>query len=344
MDSRTATDQLSLRDLVDPQRWQRLQDHFSSVLGVPIRTVSLSRELLVSPSWPTSLSAERVVSLLKVGDELEPLIPIQEPLRDAATLTTAMGITYAAVPIFATSDHVVAYFVLGPMVVGRREEESQFRQRISAMGQDPQPAWILLLSLKLYTFAGIRSVLALMQEVGGSIVQFAYQAKQLNAILPTVSRVDHVVAVYYTDRVLRSLLEAATLATRAEGGSILVYEARTDAFKLQTAQGLSEAVMAATHLKRGEGLAGLAALERSILIVDADTGDARLRERMHRQELASSLIAPLALDADREPLGVLSLRTTNAQRRFTQDHVELVRRLLDLTAVALKSLQLVSVL
>jgi len=150
------------------------------------------------------------------------------------------------------------------------------------------------------------------------------------------------VAVYYTERVLRSLLEAATLATRAEGGSVLVYDSRTDTFKIQTAQGLSEAVMAGTRLKRGEGLAGLAASERSILIVDADTSEPRLRERMHRQELASSLIAPLVLEADREPLGILSLRTTNAQRRFTPDHVELIRRLLDLAAVALKSLRLAS--
>ena len=36
---------------------------------------------------------------------------------------------------------------------------------------------------------------------------------------------------------------------------------------------------------------------------------------------------------------MLNLRTANPQRRFTQEHVELIRRLLNLAAVALKSLQ-----
>ena len=39
-----------LLDLVEPARWQKLQDHFTSVMGIAIRTVSPSHELLVSPS------------------------------------------------------------------------------------------------------------------------------------------------------------------------------------------------------------------------------------------------------------------------------------------------------
>ena len=64
---------LSLAHFVEPSRWQRLQDHFACVLGVPIRTVSPHHELLVNPSWPAGLHPERIVQLLHVGDELEEL-------------------------------------------------------------------------------------------------------------------------------------------------------------------------------------------------------------------------------------------------------------------------------
>jgi len=337
--SSSATDAVSLLDLMEPRRWQRLQDHFSSVLGITIRTVSLSRELLVSPSWPAGLVPEQTVQLLSIGEELERLLPTHDLPQNISSLTTTLGITYAIVPIRVTSQQMVAYFVVGPLMVGTREDELQFRQRVGASGADAQALWNLLLALKLYTFSSLRSVLNLMEEVGTSLAQFAYQAKQLSFIVPAMSRLDQAVVSYYTERVLHSLLEAATLATRAEGGSVMIYDAKEDALRIKVAEGLDGAIVAGTRLKRGEGLAGLAAAERSILLVDAETQEARLKDRMRRQELCSSLVAPLIPDSTRDPIGVLSLRTSNPQKRFTKEHIELLKRLLDIAGVALSSLR-----
>lgn len=338
MDSPAAEDRPSLPDLIDPRRWQRLQNHFTGVLGVAIRTIGPSRELLVTPSWPATLTADQVIRQLKVGEELERLIPSEGPPQGNSSLTTTMGITYAAVPIRATAEGVIAYFVVGPMIVGQREDEWQFRNRITRQGLDAQTLWNTLLALKLYTFSGIRSMLNLMEEVGTSLAQLAYQAKQLPAILPSTSKVDQAVVAYYTDRVLHSLLEAATLATRADGGSVMFYDPQSDALEIKVAQGLSDAVIANTRLKRGEGIAGLAATERSILIVDQHTDDPRVQHRMLRPEVSSSLIAPLTRDETQEPVGVLNLRNTTPQKQFTQEHVELLRRLLDIAGIALNSL------
>ena len=331
--------QPALLDLVEPRRWQRLQDHFSHVLGVAIRTVSLSHELLVTPSWPPTVAADQAIKMLRVGEELEPLLPLNDLPRESSSITTTLGVTYASVPIRVTAEQILAYFVVGPMMVGPREDELQFRQRMSALGFDAQALWLILLSLKLYTFSGIRSVLNLMEEVGTSLAQLAYQATQLPAILPSTSKVDQAVTAYYADRVLNSLLEAATMATRAEGGSVMVYDREGDALQIKVAQGLSDEVVARTRVKCGEGIAGLAAAERAILLIDDRTTDARIQQRMQRKDLTSSLVAPLNADTALEPIGVLSLRTTDPHKRFTQDHVELLRRLLDIAGVALRSLR-----
>ena len=141
-------DHPSLCDLVEHQQWQRLQGHFSNVLGIAIRTIHPSRELITSPSWPTGVSTEQAVELLKVGEEIDQLVPPDEPPHEISSISTPLGVTYAAVPIFAAAPHVVAYFLVGPMVIGPREEKAQFRQRVMAMGMDAQAVWNLLLSLK----------------------------------------------------------------------------------------------------------------------------------------------------------------------------------------------------
>ena len=341
MDGPVSAAPLSLAELVEPSRWQRLQDHFASVLGVPLRTITARHELLVNPSWPAGLDADRVIGLLHMGEELDRLVSLQDPPRDISSLTTTLGITYAVVPIRATAESIIAYFIVGPIVAGVREDELQFRQRMTAAGLDAQALWPLILSLKLYTFSSIRSALTLLEEVGTSIVQLAFQAKQLSNLLPAQSAADQAVVTYHTGHILQSLLDAATVATKADGGSVMVYDTKAQALKIVASQGLSDDVMLNTKVKPGEGLAGLAMERRDVLLVDDQAADEGIKQRMNRPELLSSLVAPLTPDAAQQPIGVLSLRTANPQRRFTAEHVELLRRLLDLAGVALGSLRAV---
>ena len=116
------TDCPSLQQLVDPDRWQRLQDHFAEVLGIPIRTVTPARALAVTPSWPPTLSADSILRYFKVGEELEQLVPADPSADHTTSLTTDLGATYSAVPVRMTSGYIVGYFVVGPMVVGKRED------------------------------------------------------------------------------------------------------------------------------------------------------------------------------------------------------------------------------
>ncbi len=325
----------TLISLVDPGRWHRLQEHFASVLGVPIRTISGSRELLVAPSWPPGFDADRAIALLRIGDELIQLVPPVDPPRTASSVTTPLGTTYAVVPVWATEEQLCAYVVVGPMVVGPREGELEFCQRMSGLGLDAGALWPFLLSLKLHTFATIRAALTLLEEVGTSIAQLAYQAKQIGGLLPMIAPADQAVTSDHTDQILHLLLEAATLATKAEGGSVMVYDSGTDTLGVRASTGLPYELLQAASIRRGEGLAGVAMARRSVLLLDDQTADPELVGRMQRPELVSSLVAPLIPPWSQEPIGVLNLRTSNPQRRFTSEHVELLQRLLDLTCLAL---------
>ena len=333
------TDCPSLQQLVDADRWQRLQDHFAEVLGIPIRTVTPARALAVTPSWPPTLSADSILRYFKVGEELEQLVPAEPSAEHTTSLTTDLGATYSAVPVRLTSGYIVGYFVVGPMVVGKREDEQQFRDRMKRQGLEADAMWGALLSLRLCTFTAIRSMLNLMEDVGTALVQFAYQARRLEALVPSSAKVDQAMVTYYTDRILHSLLEAATLTTHAEGGSVMMRDPLRDTLAIRVAEGLDEEVVAA-GVSRGAGLAGLAMDRRQVLLVDDTTRDAEVKARMRRPDLRSSLIAPLTPERSPEPIGVLNLRSRHAERAFTAEHVEVLKRLLDLAGIALGGLRI----
>ena len=332
---------LALPDVIDPNRWQRLQEHFAGVLGITLRTVSPAHQLLVTPSWPSGLDHERTINLLRIGQELPPLLPLGSLPTETATLTTPLGVTYAAVPLRATAEQILAYSVVGPVVVGLREDAETFRRRMQNQHVEADPIWKLLLSVKLYTFTGFRSVLSLLEDVENALLQLAYQSRQLAALVPHEPKVDSAITRYYTDKVLHALLDTATTATKAEGGSILTYDPTMEAFRICASEGLSEEILQQTVVKRGEGIVGLVAQEQTIMLLDEEVTDSRLRTLMKRPQLRSSLVAALRPESSTEPIGVLNLRTSNPDRRFTGEHVVLLRKLLELAGLALGSLRLV---
>ncbi len=270
---------------------------------------------------------------------MDGLIPQEAPPVSASTVTTPLGLTYALVPIRITEEQTVAYFVVGPVIVGPREEEAEFRQRAALLGTDAQLLWPVIVSLKLYTFAGMRSVLRLLEEVGTSLAQLAHQSRRLGTILSSQGKVaDHAITMYHADRVLQTLLEAASIATKAEGGSVMILDTQGETLGIAVAEGLDESVVARMTPRRTDGLAGLAMERGRVLLIDDHTTDPEIQARMHRREIASSLVAPLTSGALARPIGVLNLRTTNRARPFTEEHAELLRRLVDLAGAALTGL------
>ena len=324
--------------ILSAERWQRLQDHFAHVLGIGLRTLNRHHAFLSHPSWPSGLDPIAMASLLKLGDELEELLPAGvNPLRQARTVTTPTGVSFAAIPLRVTEE-VTAYIIVGPVVLGKRETDEVVRRRLANFGVDPDAAHALLLTIRLYSFSSIRSVLRLLEDVGNTLLELAEQTHALHAMIPEAPKIEQRVRDYYLERLLQSLLDVAASATEAEGGSIMVYDAKREALHIRAAKGLSEEVIATTRIEPGEGLAGIALAERALLVLDERTEDERLRGRMIRTNLVSSLVAPLVPDAAAEPIGVLNLRTSNPERRFREEQIDILRRLIHLASVALAGL------
>jgi len=181
---------ISLLNFVDAQAWQRIQEHLAHVLAIPIRTIGFSHELFVQPSWPANLMNDSVIALLQAGEELDQLLPVKSLPQELTSITTAIGVTYSAVPIRATPETLSAYVVLGPIIVGVREDEIEFKRRVNQLGLDAAVLWPVLLSLKLYSFNSLRAVMALIEEVGNLLAAQGYKAKPFEPVEPLRAEVE----------------------------------------------------------------------------------------------------------------------------------------------------------
>ncbi len=318
-------------ELVEPERWLRLQTHFSLVLGVGLRTISPSKAHLVDPTWPAGTDSEKLTELLVVGEELEELFPSGDALPQMTTATTRpLGYSFAAVPLKAAAGSIVGYLVVGPIILGPREDYLSFQARASEMNLDPEQVWRQLLTVKTYTYSSFKALLSMLEEVTGSVLELAYQSKQLKAIVPSAPKIDNLVLKHYTIRIWHSLLDIACAVTKAEGGSVMLYESETRSFRIAAAQGLHEDLVRAPRLEGGNNIADYAIEKGEILLLDENVQDPELRSRMRRPEIASSLVAPFSSQPGEEPIGVLNLRTTNYGSRFSADDIELLRKLMQL--------------
>lgn len=300
-----------MRDTIERGRpqaaWQRLQDQLAAALGLPLRMVDASRQLLTSPSWPVALDADRVIQALHVGEELEGLLPSEGLPTHAVICQTVWGATYAAIPWGRHPGGPRAFLVLGPLLVGPAAEPS-------------------LRALKTLSHAGVSSLSALLEELGRT---------QPDVWNDTLQALNHTPASPRA-AIAQSILDAALAAVPADGGSVMCYDDQSEHFEICAAAGLRESwAIAAARRRLGEGIVGLAALERAVLLVDDQNDDPRIRERMARPDVVSSIVAPVSLGAEQPVLGVLNLRSQNPLRRFTKDHVAIIRKLLPLAAHAL---------
>lgn len=324
-----------LADVVDVSMWQRLQDHFARVLGIPLRTVTAAHRLAVKPSWPASLLNEQAITLLKAGEELEQLLPLHDMPRECTSITTPLGATYAAVPVKVDGSTIVAYFIVGPVVVGAREDELAFRQRVNGMGMNAAALWPIMLSLKLFTFASIRLVLDLLEDVGSSVAQLASARNGHAPPSPSGAHFDAAARQADVQPVADTFLATAIAMTGADGGSVMLWDDSLQALRIRASSGLPEEVILRTRIKSGEGLSGLVFAEGTPLLLDQTTQDARVGTRLLRPEIVSSVIVPIASEAVTEPVGVLNLRTNIPGKRLSQETLLRLKPLLALASLSL---------
>ena len=319
----------SLKDLVDTKEWQRIQDSFSSLMGLGLRTLDAKGELFTLPSGEPRLCRE-----LKQDSTIRKKFCGCLPtfLGGKAVVDKNLGFTCGAgmqsfvVPL-RNNGWTLGYVIVGPVILVMRKPKDKYSNIAEELNLDAEDFWSALLEIKIISFQSVQSLLELIKDIG------EYTIKQACICLKHGKEMMMPIDSPKLNRMLNALLDVAFEVTGADIGSIMLKDEDKGELRIHSSKGLTNEVIKNTRVKVGEGISGIAAKEGASFVIDDNIKDNRIKRHLNRPYINSSMVIPIKVED--KVWGVINLGALKTSSvRFGVDNVHLVNRLIDLATVA----------
>lgn len=333
---------MNLFDIIDKQKWQKMQDGFSKALGVRIWTVDLQGKPLSGTDNADAFCLDFFDKEHKNGKPLyEGYIPelINRIKKDKTDnyYICPFGLFLYGIPIDIGQKTTLAYVILGPVLLGKQKKLSEFK-KIAKENNIPVDDLICKLAgLKSFTFNGIESTVELLHEVAHHLVQLSCDIKQLKKRFNVPGTLDDLIKGLYSsvyfDELLNVLLDTSLHTTKGNTGSIMLLDADKDELSVRFSRGLKDEIAKEARVKIGEGISGVVARNRKPLLIYGGMGDPEIKDRLKRPNIKSSIVYPLKIR--NRLFGVMNINDTNPAQRFNSESLNIISSLTNLTEVAL---------
>jgi len=325
---------LKLRDLIDIVAWQKVQDNFSTVTEVGIRTVDNQGKAFAKPS-----RLPRLCQLL-----------IDSPQKDkicGACLPTFLGgegivdknLSYHCDDLTGLHNFVaplsidgqnLGYVVLGPIILVMRKNKEEYRKAAEGLGVNLEDFWSAMLEIKVMSFQGIQSLVELIKDLGQYAIALAYS---------NVLKNEGILNLGYSplklNKLFEILLDVAFEISGADIGSIMFFDKTSDSFTIRVSRGIPEDLAAKTRVKIGDGISGTVAKEGEPILIDSETRDNRIKQYLARPYISSSMVLPLKSEND--VVGVMNLAALQTSAvKFDKANLNLMNRLAGLASIAIQ--------
>ncbi len=331
---------ISLKEVIDINQWQEIQDHFAEVIGVTIRSVDPNGNLLTKPSNPTRLCEEIIRSSPEgiagcAGCLPTPIADLESGELWKEGYLCHIGLHNFSIPVRLPNNKTIAYILVGPVLLGERQKPNKYREKIAELNIDLDKFIDALIEIKVFSFSGIQSINELLKDVFSYTVELGYHRFKLERIIP-LPKLSKMAYKFYADKLLNALLDVSFNVTDAEFGSIMLLDEKTGELYIKIGRGIKKDIIKHTRLKIGEGIAGLAAQERRFLLVDDKITDERLKNRLQRPEIKSAIVAPLQIED--ELFGVMNIGTLHPSDKFSSENIDILRQLVKLVAITFEDM------
>jgi ligand-binding sensor protein len=324
--------QLVLRDLIDIKTWQKMQDNFSAITDITLRTLDAKGDAVTSTSKESRLCRE----LLKdskarqrlCGDCLPTFLGGKGTVDKNLSFTCEAGLCNFIVPL-KVEERNFGYFILGPLILVMRKSREEYRQMAEQFNIELEDLWSAILEIKVVSFQGVQSLVELVRDVGEYIIKESYRN--------VIREKEVAVAIDSSklNRLLDALLDVAFQITQADMGSIMFLDKKKDELTIRSSKGIPEEIVSNTRVRLGEGISGIAAKEMTPFLINENLMDNRIRPYLKRPYISSSMVLPLKIN--NRVLGVMNLAALKTSAiRFSNDSLKLMHKLIDLATVALQ--------
>jgi len=164
--------------------------------------------------------------------------------------------------------------------------------------------------------------------------------KKKDAQLTTWGELSHaLIANFDLPRLLDLIVSTAMEVTAADRGSVMLVDDVVGTLSIKSAKGISDAVIAGTKLKLGEGIAGRVALTGKPLLLRRNEEGAKLRPLRRREsEISSAISVPLRIEE--RIVGTLNVNESSREKEFGEEDLRALTLFADQAALALEKAQL----
>ena len=249
-----------------------------------------------------------------------------------------------AVPMDMEEGKPIAYMVIGPVILNKRLENSEYDEIAKKLNLNFREFMDSINEIKVASFINVKSILDLLYEVSKYTIQLNLQKQKLhkmrfNQKILSQKVIDVAQDIYssvYLDELLTTLLDVALSMTKAEAGSIMIVDNEAGDLIIKISRGIDKNIVQNARVKMGEGIAGIAAKENSSFVIHGNQGDSRIKGFLKRPEIKHALVTPLM--AQNRVFGVLNLHTKSELSPIMDQSIDVIQQLSKLTSVAINSL------
>jgi len=330
--SNTKSQQLSLKDLIDINEWQKIQDNFSIITDLCMRTVAPKGNFITNPSKEPRLCKEVLMNSPSKEKVCGPCLPTFLGGRGVVdrnlSFSCQAGLFNFVAPLRIDTGNVLGYLIAGPVILVMRKSKEQYRNVAEELNVDLEDFWNAILEIKVVSFQGMQSLVELIKDIGEYTMKLAYQG---------LVRKEEVVMARDSlklSKLLNALLDVAFQVTGADVGSIMFFDKSNNQLTIRASRGIPEEVIQRTKVNLGEGISGIAAKERTAFLIDDEIRDNRIRPYLKRPNLSSSMVLPI--NVEEKIIGVINLGALKTSSvKFNGNNLQLMSKLIDLATIAL---------
>jgi putative methionine-R-sulfoxide reductase with GAF domain len=178
----------------------------------------------------------------------------------------------------------------------------------------------------------------LLSEVANDIVQLNYDSNKIKERFGVPKRVNELIkglySSVYSEGLLKALLDVSLNTANGSAGSIMILNSATNELSIKFSKGMNDDIVKKARVKMGEGIAGVVAENRKSILIDDTMQDSKIKNRLKRPAIKSSIVCPLEIK--NRLFGVMNLNNTDSDKKFSPDTLDMINNLTRLTKAALE--------
>ena len=326
----------SAESLLEPKNWQKVQDLFAKIIGANIVFLNPAGNDLTRVSRITGFCREIAKPSPSSRESDCSLQVLQQIPSDKKPYFCPHHLYYYGFGIHLRRKNL-GHLVIGPVLVGKREDETAYRNLCVAQNIDEENYLDRIREIKVFSHAGISTVLDFLREMTESFLKRSIERKELERLISSPAQgsksnlTGRFLTTVFANELAHSLMEIASALVGADSGSVLLMNQKEKCFYIKAAMGLRLEALK-TKIPIRDGVAGWVARRGKPCLIQQGVKNQWLKDRLKRNEIISSMVLPIAFQ--NRTLGVVCLNAESKNENFNQENLILLDQLSKLASVA----------